>query len=137
MQLEPDHTGLLRDIALLLTETIQQEWTLEGDAGSSVRRLIETYTHLVEIQRGSQKIGSLVRLTDIYTRLGDREKAIESAEAAVALRSRDLQAQLALAGAYEAAGREEEALAAYRQALLVNPAGRRTPAIQAEIARLI
>ena len=134
--LAPDHTGILRDAALFLSRTIQ-EWTLQGDAGAPLRRLIEIYTHLAEVQRGSQKISSLVRLTDIYTRLGDRDKAIETAESAVALRSRDLQAQLALAGAYEAAGREEEALGAYRQALLVNPEGRRGQAVQRDIARLI
>ncbi|GEM_PF-1137525 len=129
----PTNGRILEEIGFLRLRAVR-EWTYSAGVDSPVARLINVYRRLVELRSGSQKIIPLVILTSIFSQVGHHEEAIEAALQATQIRATDIRGHLALAEAYERAGRTAEAFEAYRQALLLDP-GREE--LQRKIAQLI
>lgn len=120
LALLPRNPRLIESLASLRLRSLET-WEL-GSEGSEMRRTIDLYERLVESRSGSERITPLIILASIYSRMGDHAKAVDYATQATAIRSHDLRAQLTLATIYEEANRLEDALEAYRQALLIDPA---------------
>lgn len=129
----PRNPGVLEELGMLRLRAMR-DWSYKEGEPSDAARLIEVYQKLAEVQNGSQKVLPLVILASIYSQVGEKEKAISTASAAVKIRSHDVRAQLALGEAYENGGKLKEALEAYRQALLIEP---RTAQIRKKVAEMI
>jgi tetratricopeptide (TPR) repeat protein len=132
LELAPRNPALIEALGSLRLRNLET-WEL-GPEGSELRRTLELYQRLVEVRSGSEKITPLIILASLYSRVGEHEAAIEYASRASRLRSHDIRAQLTLATVYEEAARPEDALATYRQALLIDP---ENSVIQGKIATLV
>ncbi|MBI3734929.1 tetratricopeptide repeat protein, partial [Candidatus Sumerlaeota bacterium] len=133
LELEPKNAEMLDDLGRLMLRSVKT-WTNDGGENSSIGKLVSVYTRLLEVRSGSDRVLPLLVLTSIHTRLGNLDKSIEYAKEAVRIRPQDIRGHLALAETYEAAGRKPEALAAYRQAMLIEP---NNDGIKSKIVELI
>lgn len=133
---DPNNPDLLEEINTLELRSIGQGKDLRADPlnDGRIKKLIDVNQRLLALRKGSERILPLLVLTSIYSQTGESEKAITSAKEVVELRPLDIRGHLALAEAYESAKRPEDALKAYKQALLIEPDN---ASIRAKMADLI
>lgn len=133
LELEPINPQLLEEVGLLRLRNLKS-WVYDGTKESEVGQLLDIYERLLAVRAGSERIVPILVLTSLYNRIGQNDKAIEMAKEAVHVKPQDIRGHLSLAETYESAGKFEEALTSYEQAILIEPLNEQ---IQAKVAALV
>ncbi len=119
LTLQPERRGVLERLSQLRLKRFRHVTTSE-QLQVEVELLIEVYERMLELSEGRDRLGPLLVLSSLYLRVDQGEKALETAQEAVTLRATDPRPHQSLGAALQALGRQAEALACYRRALVIN-----------------
>lgn len=118
-KLSPRRQGVLELMSDARLQKVRQVRT-QKDLDYQVGELIKIYERMLEARQGLERIPPLLVLSSLHMRGATPAKAVEYARQAVKIHPHDVRCLLALAQAQEAAGQSREALATYREVLMID-----------------
>ncbi len=116
---QPQRRSVLEQLSQLHLKRFRFIRTPE-DLKKEVAALAEVYEAMLGTAQGTERLGPLLVLSSLYLRLEAPERALVRAREAVQLRPVDIRTQLALATVLRANKKDDEALDAVRQALMID-----------------
>ncbi|MEN6627807.1 MAG: tetratricopeptide repeat protein [Candidatus Sumerlaeia bacterium] len=120
LKAQPDRRSVLERLSQLHLKRFRQISSAD-QLKDEINALVDIYQRILANSRGVERIGPLLVLSSLYLRIDRQEEALELAKEAVAIRPRDPRTLLALGSVNQVLKRRDDALAAYRKALLINP----------------